>query len=70
MESNSYFAISVFAYRLVNTIEEMYKSVIDFYATNAKIKSTIKELEMLTDRELNDIGIVRADIPFIARESV
>jgi uncharacterized protein YjiS (DUF1127 family) len=30
------------------------------------VKQTIKELKNLTDRELNDIGISRYDIPRIA----
>lgn len=35
---------------------------------NRKVRSTIKELSALTDRELNDIGISRGDIWSIAHE--
>jgi uncharacterized protein YjiS (DUF1127 family) len=33
-----------------------------------RVRSTIKELSKLTDRELNDIGIARGDIYAIAHE--
>lgn len=32
-------------------------------------RSTVKELSALSDRELDDIGIARCDIPSIARQS-
>ena len=35
---------------------------------NRNVRSTIKELSKLTDRELNDIGIARGDIYAIAHE--
>ena len=35
----------------------------------AKIRSTIRELNSLTDRELSDIGISRADIYEIADQA-
>lgn len=35
----------------------------------AKIRSTIRELNSLTDRELSDIGISRADIYDIANQN-
>jgi|APCry1669191812_1035378.scaffolds.fasta_scaffold00465_13 uncharacterized protein YjiS (DUF1127 family) len=34
----------------------------------SKIKNTVRELNALTDRDLNDIGISRYDIPRVARE--
>lgn len=70
MENSLSLGISIFVYRVINTVQTAYAAIVDSYSTNAKIKSTIKELQMLTDRELNDIGITRADIPFIARSSV
>lgn len=30
-------------------------------------RNTIRELSSLSDRELNDIGIARSDIPFVVR---
>lgn len=32
-------------------------------------KRTLNELSSMSDRDLNDIGISRGDIPFIAAES-
>lgn len=32
-------------------------------------RETINELSRLSTRELNDLGIARADIPFIARQA-
>jgi uncharacterized protein YjiS (DUF1127 family) len=32
-------------------------------------RRTVRELSALSNRELNDLGINRADIPFIARRS-
>ena len=39
-------------------------------ARRAAIQQTWSELESLNDRELNDLGISRADIPHIARTAV
>lgn len=36
------------------------------FAAWRRRNATIRELSMLTDRELNDIGISRYDIPFVA----
>ncbi len=38
-------------------------------AWNARYRQTRRELEYLSDRELDDIGIARYDIPMIAREA-
>ena len=35
-----------------------------------RYRDAVRELSQLTDRELNDIGISRVDIPSIAREAV
>lgn len=70
MENSLSLGISIFVYRVINTVQTARAAIVNSYSTNAKIKSTIKELQMLTDRELIDIGITRADIPFIARSSV
>lgn len=36
----------------------------------AAYQQTVRELDSLDNRSLNDLGIVRADIPRIAREHV
>ncbi len=33
-------------------------------------RKTCNELHQMSDRELNDIGIARGDIPFVARRAV
>jgi uncharacterized protein YjiS (DUF1127 family) len=40
-----------------------------YNAKMAEIRSTIRELDALTDRELSDIGISRADIYEIADQA-
>jgi len=46
----------------------------NFFSTGFKrwnrYNTTKRELDLLTDRELADLGILRSDIPRIARESV
>lgn len=44
-------------------------SLFDRIERNRRIRETIKELNMLTDSELKDIGISRANIRSIAMES-
>lgn len=34
-----------------------------------RYRDTVSELSSLTNRELNDLGISRADIPFVARQT-
>ncbi|ASY56276.1 MULTISPECIES: DUF1127 domain-containing protein [Sinorhizobium] len=35
-----------------------------------KYRQTCNELGRMSDRELNDLGIGRADIPYVARKAV
>lgn len=35
-----------------------------------RYRVSVRELSRLSDRELSDLGIVRADIEFVARRSV
>jgi uncharacterized protein YjiS (DUF1127 family) len=46
----------------------MIRKIIAIVAANLAERSTIRELNRLSDRELNDIGISRWDIPNIARQ--
>ena len=41
-----------------------------FNIFNSKYRRTVRELSQMSDRELRDIGIHRADIRRIARESI
>ncbi len=40
------------------------------YRNWRRYRETVSELNRLTNRELNDLGITRSDIPFVARKSV
>lgn len=50
------------------------KTMFDFFTDGIKrwnrYNQTRRELNLLTDRELADLGILRADIPRIAREAI
>lgn len=35
-----------------------------------RYRDTVNELSQLSTRELNDLGISRADIPFVARQTM
>ena len=35
-----------------------------------RYRETVSELSRLSNRELNDLGISRGDIPFVARRSI
>jgi uncharacterized protein YjiS (DUF1127 family) len=39
------------------------------YANWQRYKRTVSELESLTNRDLADLGIMRSDIPRLAREA-
>lgn len=43
-------------------------SLIRRYKQWKRYSQTVNELSRLSTRELNDLGISRADIPYIARE--
>ena len=47
----------------------MFKSILSAFRKRAIYNSTFKELSMLSDRELYDLGIERSQIEMIARES-
>lgn len=40
------------------------------YRNWRRYRETVTELNRLTNRELNDLGISRSDIPFVARKSI
>jgi len=40
------------------------------YSNWRRYRETCNELGRLSNRELNDLGISRADIPYVARRSV
>mgnify|MGYP001035301815 FL=1 len=51
---------------LKNFLNKIYNS----YLSTREIRKTVKELNRLTNKELNDIGISRGDIYSVARKDV
>ncbi len=41
-----------------------------FFEDRRQMRRTARELNSLTARELSDLGLTRADIPSVARQSV
>jgi uncharacterized protein YjiS (DUF1127 family) len=50
-------------------IAALVKSVQETVARRALYRRTIRELNLLTDRDLADLGVSRWDIPALAREA-
>ncbi len=55
---------------LIARIADFAIKVKESYALRAEYNRTYSELQGLTDRELNDIGVRRCDIKDIARDHV
>jgi len=53
----------------LSSIANWFKSLSASIERNRQINHTIKELSKLSNRELNDIGISRGDIYWIAHET-
>lgn len=47
----------------------MFGTVVNRLRTYRKYQDTYRELSRLSQRELDDLGIARADIPAIARQA-
>jgi uncharacterized protein YjiS (DUF1127 family) len=48
----------------------MLKTIGEKLAAWRRYRDAVKELSQLTDRELDDIGVRRGDIPFIVASAV
>ncbi|MBA5776851.1 DUF1127 domain-containing protein [Stappia sp. F7233] len=48
----------------------MFDTIRQKYRTWKTYQNTVSELSRLSNRELNDLGIGRGDIRFVARQSV
>ena len=53
----------------LNGIADYFKRLGAEYKRRRNIRHTINELSRLTNHELNDIGLARGDIKFIAQQS-
>jgi uncharacterized protein YjiS (DUF1127 family) len=49
--------------------EDTTMNLIRNYRNWRRYRDTVGELNRLSNRELNDLGITRGDIPFVARRS-
>jgi uncharacterized protein YjiS (DUF1127 family) len=49
---------------------EYIMNLIRNYRNWRRYRDTVSELNRLSNRELNDLGISRGDIPFVARKSI
>lgn len=54
---------------MTQTLSNFFKKVIESYRRSRAINDTIKELQKLTNAELNDIGLSRGDIYHVAHEA-
>jgi len=59
--------VSNFLTKPIEGLFDFLKTWNDAIRRNKEYHQTIKELSVLTDKELNDIGIARGDIRSIAR---
>ena len=48
----------------------MIKTITSKYLTWLRFRESVRELSRLSDRELNDLGIGRADISTVVRQSL
>ena len=64
LAAHSYTTLAIIA------IIDFFKDIAEDYRTARDVRSTMKELSKLSDRELNDIGIARGDIYSVARGDV
>lgn len=54
----------------MKVLSNFFKKVINDYRQHREIKATINELQKLTNKELNDIGLSRGDIYHVAHDSI
>ena len=54
---------------LLLAVGDFVRRIKDSFAWSAAFRTTYDELQSLSDRELNDLGIVREDLPQIARKA-
>lgn len=60
----------------IGVFGQLSLAVVDFverlrtsFAWTAAFRTTLEELQRLSDRELSDLGMMRADLPQIARQA-
>lgn len=68
--SQAILAAHGFTSRAISDLFDWFKDLKKSYVFHRQVRSTMKELSKLNDRELNDIGISRGDIYAIAHGDV
>ena len=65
--------LSFFQRSKKNIEQENYEEVMNLvrnYRNWRRYRETVNELSRLSNRELNDLGITRSDIPYVARKAI
>ncbi len=62
-------AESALARRLWGRVQDLWQRLIDRMEEEILYRRTLRELDQLSDRELQDLGLARSDLPFIARRA-
>jgi uncharacterized protein YjiS (DUF1127 family) len=70
LEREARFARAVFLIDAGLWLARLLKRAVAAVKTNFKLRAAEEQLYRMTDRELSDLGLVRADIPFAVRERV
>lgn len=52
-----------------NWLTSTFRSALAYLAHRRRVAQTVRELEAMTDRQLQDIGVIRGDIQLIAEKS-
>ncbi len=69
LEREARFARTVFLIDAGLWVARLVKRTVDAVKANFKLRAAEDQLHRMTDRELSDLGLCRADIPFAVRES-
>ena len=70
LEREARFARAVFMIDAVVWLARLVKRAVAAVRTDFKLRAAEAQLYRMTDRELADLGLTRADIPFAVRETV
>ncbi len=55
--------------RLWERVQGLWQRLIERMEEEILYRRTLRELDQLSDRELQDLGLARSDLPFIARRA-
>ena len=55
--------------RRIGRMKMIFTNIAQKFESWRRYRASVRELQQLTDRELNDLGIVRSDIETVARQA-